>query len=572
MLKILFRPAMFIMYRLSFPLKFALVSALFAVPLTITGVQTILDRQSEIDSAEYKQIGIQKISAFHNIVSELELLRDLSVSQRGHDNKTIEKYFWKSLKKLRVELKAFIQNKNFNHKPSVLLIAKDLQNSLSEFKPSTGSEGDSAYNIFGSVNFFVDNAYTLQSEIANEHGLLSDKAIIEANLTSLLVNDFQQSMEVMGRARAYGTYFIKAGVIGSRGILLLEQTFLKLGSIEKRLQQGFKSLFISNDNTTYQKKVNPQLLNNMTTIANLIEDALLLDPDMATPWQEYYQQANLSINHVNELRLQIIHFLSNQYHNRHINLKQERTLYFLAIGSLIGLFVYLFIGLFLTFRSSIEGLSQAAMHVADGALDEHFNVEPYDEIGKLAKVFDIMRRQLKERHQQLIDQAITDGLTGIYNRKHFNDKLSELITLSRRINKPVTLLLIDIDHFKKLNDHYGHQAGDHCLQVVAQHLNKTLIRSTDDLYRYGGEEFTILLPDTSLSGGIKVAQLLCNEVRNLSLEFESQSIKTSISIGVSCTEHINEFNEDNLVSLADQALYKAKEMGRDQVVSAHTIY
>jgi len=562
---------MFIMYRLSFPLKFALVSALFAVPLTITGVQTILDRQSEIDSAEYKQTGINKISAFHSIISELENLRDLSVSQRGHDNKTIDKYFWKSLKKLRVELKDFIQNKNFNHKKSILLIAKDLQKSLSEFKPSTGSEGDSAYNIFGSVNFFVDNAYTLQSEIANEHGLLSDKAALEAHLTSLLVNDFQQSMEIMGQARAYGTYFINAGVIGSRGILLLEQTFLKLGSIEKRLQQGFKSLYLFHDNTRYKQKVNPQLLNNMTTIANLIEDNLLLDPDMATPWQEYYQQANRSIDNVNELQLQIIQFLSSQYQSRYLNLKYERTLYFLAIGSLVGLFIYLFVGLFLSFRSSIKGLSQAAMHVADGALDEHFNVEPYDEIGKLAKVFDTMRSQLKERHQQLIDQAITDGLTGVYNRKHFNDKLSELITLSRRINKPVTLLLIDIDHFKKLNDHYGHQAGDHCLQVVAQFLEKGLVRSTDDLYRYGGEEFTVLLPDTSLAGGIKVAELLCDGIRNLPLEFESQTIKTSISIGVACTEHINEFNDDNLVSLADAALYKAKEKGRDQVVSAHGI-
>jgi len=569
MIKMLFRPAMVIMNRLSYPLKFAIVSALFAVPLTITSVQTILDRQYEISSVEYTHQGMLKIKAFHPIITELERLRDLSLTQRILDNSKLTELFDASRKKATLALNNYIQDKRFEHNQLLSLTARNLQISLKKLQTSTGSEGDTVYNIFDNVNFLIDDAYTLQSKTANEHGLLSDRNILATQMTTLLIKDFQAPMEAMGRARAYGIYFINAAVIGSQGITLLEETFQKLSRLEERLRQRFTLLFSSHSELLNNKIINPDILVNMNEVSYLIEESLLLDPDLTMTWEDYYQKTSQAIEQMNILQFEVVSFLLSHYQQRALELKHEREMYALSIGALIGLFLYLFVGFYLTVRNSIEGLSQAARHVAEGALDEEFVIESYDEMGKLAKVFDTMRGQLKERHQQLIEQAITDGLTGIHNRKYFNDRLIEQVALCRRIKKPMTLLLLDIDHFKKLNDTYGHQAGDYCLQEVAKHLKKCLGRQSDAVSRYGGEEFTVLLPATDLPGGEKVAEQLCDEIRKLSLEYNSQELSVTISIGIACTAHINGFNEDNLVSLADSALYQAKESGRDRSVSAH---
>jgi len=569
MIKMLFRPAMVIMNRLSYPLKFTLVSALFAVPLTITSVQTILDRQYEISSVEYMHKGMLKIKAFHPIITELEQLRDLSITQRILDNSKLTELFETSRKKATLGLNNYIQDKHFEHNQLLSLTARSLQISLNKLQTSTGSEGDTVYNIFDNVNFLIDDAYTLQSKIANEYGLLSDRNILATQLTTLLIKDFQAPMEEMGRARAYGIYFFNATVIGSQGIILLEETFQKLSNLEDRLRQRFTLLFSSHSELLDSKIIDPDILVNMNDVSHLIEESLLLDPDLTMPWEDYYQKTSQAIEQMDMLQLEVVSFLLSHYQQRALELKHERKLYALSIGALISLFLYLFVGFYLTVRNSIEGLSQAARHVAEGALDEEFVIESYDEMGKLAKVFDTMRGQLKERHQQLIEQAITDGLTGINNRKYFNDRLIEQIALCRRIKKPLTLLLIDIDHFKKLNDTYGHQAGDYCLQEVAKHLEKCLGRRSDAVSRYGGEEFTVLLPATDLPGGKKVAEQLCDGIRKLPLEYNYQTLRVTISIGIACTKHIDDFNEDNLVSLADGALYKAKESGRDRSVSAH---
>jgi two-component system cell cycle response regulator len=155
----------------------------------------------------------------------------------------------------------------------------------------------------------------------------------------------------------------------------------------------------------------------------------------------------------------------------------------------------------------------------------------------------------------LIDK---DPLTGVYNRRKFERDIELVVAMSERGNRGSSLLMIDIDHFKKYNDEYGHQEGDRALRDISQAIEKSM-RGYDKIhiYRYGGEEFVIIIPDISTKDAFKIGERLRNNVK--------KSCNLTISIGIS---HYKEISDDlqSLISNADKALYEAKRKGRDRVV------
>ncbi len=166
----------------------------------------------------------------------------------------------------------------------------------------------------------------------------------------------------------------------------------------------------------------------------------------------------------------------------------------------------------------------------------------------------------------------TDPLTNINNRRHFEILLSQSWRQCQRSQLSLSLLFIDIDHFKLFNDHYGHQEGDNCLQKVAEALQNTLSRAVDSVSRYGGEEFVVILPDTTCSGAINVGEQLRASIAALAIPHEHSSHQcVTISLGVAtCRFDLPEpvaHNAKALLKMADNALYNAKEQGRNRVVS-----
>lgn len=155
-----------------------------------------------------------------------------------------------------------------------------------------------------------------------------------------------------------------------------------------------------------------------------------------------------------------------------------------------------------------------------------------------------------------------DGLTGLYNRYYFDEQISTEVACARRYERPLSLLMIDIDFFKHVNDTYGHQGGDQVLRIVAFKLLKTL-RASDTLARYGGEEFSLILPHLSKQESIIVAERLRRIIEKESIPFEEKEIKVTISIGVS--EIAKGDTPDKLIKEADSALYLAKKEGRNRV-------
>jgi len=178
------------------------------------------------------------------------------------------------------------------------------------------------------------------------------------------------------------------------------------------------------------------------------------------------------------------------------------------------------------------------------------------------------KRKLKEMVEKLERSSLEDSLTEIPNRRSFDQYFEVEWQRAMRETTPLSLIFIDIDHFKQYNDFYGHLAGDDCLKEVAQALKNTLKRPTDLLARYGGEEFVALLPNTHGQGAMLIADRLRKKVLSLQLEHQKSSTSDilTISLGVVTTSPMIKHQARDFVHVADEALYEAKKAGRNCVI------
>jgi two-component system chemotaxis family response regulator WspR len=179
-----------------------------------------------------------------------------------------------------------------------------------------------------------------------------------------------------------------------------------------------------------------------------------------------------------------------------------------------------------------------------------------------------MKQQLEQQNAVLEQLSQQDGLTGIGNRRRFDDALEGEWRRCARERSPLSLILVDVDMFKKYNDHYGHQAGDDCLRKVAHGLRAGAQRPGDVVARYGGEEFVVLLPGTDRAGAVFVAEQLRQRIFELGIRHEASAVAdvVTISLGVASRVPEHDAPATQLVGLADEGLYEAKRNGRNRLV------
>ncbi|MGV8842630.1 MAG: diguanylate cyclase [Pseudomonas sp.] len=175
----------------------------------------------------------------------------------------------------------------------------------------------------------------------------------------------------------------------------------------------------------------------------------------------------------------------------------------------------------------------------------------------------VNKHQLQTANLQLQQLSRTDRLTGLHNRGYWEECLAHEFARHRRYHSMAALVMFDIDHFKSINDTYGHQAGDKVIQAVAEVMREQ-VRDTDYAGRYGGEEFVILLPDVDSSAAGLLAERLRLGIESLQVSYEGQKISFTISLGVADLSHPTEQHQQ-LIERADQAMYVSKENGRNQI-------
>ena len=234
-------------------------------------------------------------------------------------------------------------------------------------------------------------------------------------------------------------------------------------------------------------------------------------------------------------------------------------------GSLLTVALIALLGSILAFHvtAPIKRLQKGVESATEGDLTQRIDVSSTDEIGFLTVAVNQMFDALEKSQDQLERLSSTDELTGLYNRRHLAKMFDVELNRAGRNGQSLSVLMIDLDHFKAFNDHFGHPQGDAFLRHVASFL-KTWLRATDVLARYGGEEFTALLPDTDQETAIEIAERLRVRFEDSRTPAIGTEKPVTMSIGVASWNGDSPLQE-NLIEAADKALYEAKRNGRNRV-------
>ncbi|OUS25038.1 hypothetical protein A9Q99_22595 [Gammaproteobacteria bacterium 45_16_T64] len=559
-----FTPATLLMSQLTYISKFAVATALFAVPLILVVINASVEHFQKIEQLERKFIATQRLKEIHQISRRISNFRNTRASLllKTPDDES-------SVQDMRDHILSMLENlANENSIKRNNLIKLSISNLAAAIttEGGYGSEGDSVYSIFGSVNLVVEQAQRLGLLVLTEGGALNDDDVLSLNIVSMLMNDIHKPLEQFGKAETIGSFFLDKGFLDSKGVVVLAEISNLLdtsySSLSKQMEFVFDRFLFAKETTI----INVSLLESIPELIVISEDAVILDPDLETEEAEFRKQCQRELRTLLQFQDQLVDFLAHRYQHRIDTLKSDQWERAFAIGGLVFGAMYLFTGLFFSVEHSLLQLISAAKRVTNGDLDTGVSVKTRDELYQLACVFEEMRLQLKQRDKELIEMATTDGLTGLSNRKHFNDTISEVLKNASRADTDVTFLIIDIDFFKKLNDNYGHQVGDDCLVEMGEILRNVLERETDGAFRYGGEEFAILLPNMSSKHCLALVEKVLKAIRKSTVDVEEERVSFTASIGVSSTDSVKSYEVYEIIQAADQALYQAKEEGRDRYV------
>lgn len=212
---------------------------------------------------------------------------------------------------------------------------------------------------------------------------------------------------------------------------------------------------------------------------------------------------------------------------------------------------------------NVERLIQGARKFADGDRSHRINVQVPPELRQVADEFNKMVERIHESEAALAEEAREDALTGLNNRRAFNETLDGAFARLRRLKDPVVLLSLDIDHFKRINDSHGHDVGDEVLRSVAQTLRGST-REVDRVFRVGGEEFAVLVAETDALGAQVAAERIRAAIANHPVVTSQGCLQVTSSVGIALATTL--MRKDELLKAVDAALYRAKAQGRNQVV------
>jgi len=203
--------------------------------------------------------------------------------------------------------------------------------------------------------------------------------------------------------------------------------------------------------------------------------------------------------------------------------------------------------------------------IINGSFDVKLDIKSPTEIEELLNTFNIMSLKLNESYKRLETLSIMDKLTGLYNRRYFDEALEREVLRAKRFNQALGLLFIDVDKFKHFNDTYGHDEGDKVLHCLGQLIIGNMRNGIDIACRYGGEEFTIILPETQSYAAFNIANRILNNFRNVKFHIPTKNVIVQKTISIGVAKLGSSLDAKTMLVNADKAMYKAKKFGGNRV-------
>jgi len=221
-----------------------------------------------------------------------------------------------------------------------------------------------------------------------------------------------------------------------------------------------------------------------------------------------------------------------------------------------------------SFAKGILAGGDAYLHKPINQLRLQWTITAMERIYSMRQKLQVTQKDLLVANEELKRLSLYDQLTGLANRRNFDETLHSQFMLAKRKKLPLTLLMCDIDYFKLYNDLYGHQKGDNCLAKIAKTFESITNRPTDKACRYGGEEFALILSETDLQGGLCIAEKLRQAVVDQDIQHQDSKVASCVTLSLGLVTYTGQFKEETkLLKAADDALYRAKENGRNRVES-----
>jgi len=557
-MKLVFGPARAVMARLSFTRKFLLVLTLIVLPLLYLSGQLLYTLVTSMHQTERLQSDLGRLRDMTLMIRSLEALRDIAPIHALTPVPTSEQIFTRARKQALDQLNGLIRNNSVSS--GFRSAGIELRREITHLQLVPGSEGFQVQQVFQNAERLVEKAYEWRQEEANRDGLFAADLPGFEPLNVFLFSRAPNLLRGMGAAQAYGSFFLQTGFVHSGAASLLDQTWQNLDGEIRQTGMGIDQ----------QASAAPGLAKVVSAGKRSLErfnQDLIQVVQLKTPWKTYYRQARQDMQTVNVQVDRAFARLGQRLRDEHQSRKRH-LLYAitgLAVGSLA--IIYLLIGFYLSVKSSVRSLIRAARRVSEGDFETAVRVGTRDEMQVLSLALDDMRQQLKVREDALRDFSMRDGLTGIHNRRFFDEALETMVSRANREHTWLSLILIDLDFFKAINDNHGHLIGDAVLQHAAQHFEQVFRRGSDILARYGGEEFAAILPETDLDTACELAETLRGQLERQALPAgdEDALVTVTASLGVTGIKPGTVTTISELVRAADEALYQAKRQGRNQV-------
>ena len=562
-MNLLIRPIFFLMNRMSYRSKFVLLASLFAIPLTLFAGQLAYSLHQEANQAKLTKAGLSYLQIATKLIEDLETLRDLSVitswqSETPFNNKleVAKKSVLLQITQLQ-ENPASVKHKGFLAKVGSIINSDSL---------IRGNEAAGIDGVFEDAHILINQAYSWRTRLSYAFVSRSRNSSNTVDTINLL-NENEAYLHALGQARTFGTLYLEQKFVDSYGVSVLEKAYQTLTKLIDQIDikaEEYRTLI-----NAYPEIKTSKIKQDFINARERLYQELIASLSLTGSSVEYFKHLTEifeSIYQHNRLLFQLSDDLLEQDYQ---NSLQHLGIFYASVGIMVLLITYVYIGLYSTMNQAVRSLMRSAHKVASGNYNVPIKTNTSDELSSIATAMDSMRLSIQEREDKLTFLGQRDGLTKLYNRQYFDTALDSALANARRHHIPLTVVMLDIDHFKAVNDTYGHQAGDNCLSIISKLLQDQFKRETDIVARYGGEEFIAILDGTTLEEAIIQTEELRKKIEFHHISTGEKTISLTASFGLSALVAPFTASSSKLIALADTLLYQSKHHGRNRISSAY---